>query len=65
MLYVGRIHNKSFIEIKKDPQSRSLKTNWCSIVDVLQTAAIDATNDYKLKHLVEIFGLSGDLLTRY
>lgn len=36
---------------------------WCSIVDVFQTAAIDAQEDYKLKHLVEQFQLSGSLIT--
>lgn len=36
--------------------------SWCSIVDVFQTAAIDAQEDYKLKHLVEQFSLSGSLL---
>lgn len=37
---------------------------WCSIVDAFQTSAINAVNDYKLKHLVEVFGLSSTLLTR-
>ena len=36
--------------------------NWCSIVDVFQTAAIDAQEDYKLKHLAEEFQLSGSLI---
>jgi len=36
---------------------------WCSIVDVFQTAAIDAQEDYKLKHLAEQFQLSGELLS--
>lgn len=35
---------------------------WCKIVDALQTSAISATNDYKLKHLAEVFQLSGNLL---
>jgi hypothetical protein len=35
---------------------------WCSIVDVFQTAAIDAQEDYKLKHLAEQFQLSGTLI---
>jgi hypothetical protein len=36
--------------------------HWCRIVDAFQTSAIAADNDYELKHLVEVFGLSGDLL---
>ena len=39
-----------------------MSTSWCGIADTLQTSAIEAINDYKLKHLVEIFGLSGSLL---
>ena len=29
--------------------------NWCGIVDTLQTSAIAATNDYRLKHPKESF----------
>lgn len=36
---------------------------WCKIVDAFQTSAINAHNDYKLKHLVQVFNLSGELLT--
>jgi len=42
---------------------KHLGGSWCSIVDVFQTAAIDAQEDYKLKHLVEQFQLSGSLIT--
>lgn len=35
---------------------------WCGIADTLQTCAIEAANDYRLKHLVEVFQLSGDLI---
>ena len=40
----------------------TFRLNWCSIVDVFQTSAITAQEDYKLKHLVEQFSLSGSLL---
>ena len=39
-----------------------LRVEWCRIVDSLQTSAIAATDDYKLKNLVEVFQLSGNLL---
>jgi len=39
-----------------------VKCLWCTVIDAFQNTAIDATNDYKLKHLVEVFGLSGDLI---
>jgi hypothetical protein len=35
---------------------------WRDICDTLQTCAIEAINDYRLKHLVEIFGHSDSLL---
>ena len=35
---------------------------WCGIADTLQTSAIEAINDYKLKHLVQVFNLSDGLL---
>jgi len=48
-------------KIKKTFQSlKSL--SWCNIVDAFQTSAISATDDYKLKHLVEEFQLSGNLI---
>ena len=46
---------------EKIPPKGEIST-WCNIVDVFQTAAIDATEDYRLKHLVEQFRLSGKLL---
>lgn len=36
--------------------------SWCTLSDAIQTAAMDAENDYKLKNLVELFNLSGDLV---
>lgn len=36
---------------------------WCRIVDAYQTSAISTQNDYKLKYLVKVFDLSGELLT--
>ena len=56
---------KTIIKENKRALSGSNNANWCSIVDALQTSAIAATTDYKLKHLVELFGLSGDLLDAY
>jgi DNA invertase Pin-like site-specific DNA recombinase len=54
---------KAFIQLnKKDPEG-SNNANWCRIVDALQTSAIEANDDYKLKHLVEIFQLSGTLIS--
>ncbi len=35
---------------------------WCSIADALQTSAIDAASDQKLKNLVSLFNLSSHLL---
>jgi hypothetical protein len=35
---------------------------WCSIVDVLQTSAVEQFNDTKLQNLVSLFGLAGNLL---
>jgi hypothetical protein len=35
---------------------------WCGISDAFQTSAIEAVNDFKLKHLVDIFQLSDELL---
>ena len=43
-------------------QPQGLDFSWCSIVDALQTSAVDASIDYKLKHLVEAFQLSPDLI---
>jgi hypothetical protein len=50
-------------QIKMSPK-RAQNCEWCRIVDAFQTSAIAADNDYKLKHLVKVFGLSGDLLER-
>ena len=36
--------------------------NWCSVCDALQTSAIEAINDSKLKNLANLFGLSANLL---
>jgi len=33
-------------------------------VDALQTSAIDAVDDYKLKHLADVFNLTPDLIER-
>ena len=54
---------KTIVETKKKSLSAHNSDIWCRIVDALQTSAIDAQDDYKLKHLVEVFGLSGILLT--
>jgi len=48
--------------VRKLPVEVSFGLNWCNIVDAFQTSAIAAITDYKLKRLVELFGLSGDLL---
>lgn len=53
---------KTIVEAKKKGQNDPKSNLWCKIVDAFQTSALDAQNDYKLKHLVEVFGLSGDLL---
>ena len=55
---------KNMINKKGDKNltCHSCKQAWCKIVDAFQTAAIDAQDDYKLKHLVEVFRLSGDLV---
>lgn len=53
---------KSIVEAKKKSLSAQNPNIWCRIVDAFQTSAITATNDYKRKHLVKIFSLSGELL---
>jgi len=53
---------KTVVETKKKSLSAHNSNIWCKIVDAFQTSAIAAVTDYKLKHLVELFGLSGDLL---
>ena len=45
-------------------QNAQLRSIWCKIVDAFQTSVINAHNDYKLKHLVEVFNLSGNLIHR-
>jgi len=50
------------VETKKKSLSAHNSNIWCKIVDAFQTSTIAAVTDYKLKHLVELFGLSGDLL---
>jgi len=52
---------RTIVEAKKKSLSGSNSNIWCGIVDAFQTSAINATNDYKLKHLVEQFNLSGEL----
>jgi hypothetical protein len=47
----------------KKAQKEPGSVEWCKIVDAFQASAIAAGNDYKLKHLVEVFELSGELLT--
>ena len=54
---------RTIVEAKNKSLSAHNSDIWCSIVDVFQTAAIDAQEDYKLKHLVEQFQLSGSLIT--
>lgn len=51
---------KSIVEAKKKSLSAHNSNIWCNIVDAFQTSA---TNDYKLKDLMKIFSLSGELLT--
>jgi hypothetical protein len=53
---------KTIVETKKKSLSAHNSNIWCKIVDAFQTSAISATNDYKLKHLAEVFQLSGNLL---
>ena len=42
--------------------SQARYERWQGIADTFQTAAINAQEDYKLKNLVEVFKLSGDLI---
>ena len=53
---------KTIVETKKKSLAAHNSNIWCNIVDVFQTATVDATEDYRLKHLVEQFSLSGKLL---
>jgi hypothetical protein len=43
-------------------EEKTFGLNWCSIVDVLQTSAIEAVNDQKLKMLANVFNLSDSLI---
>ena len=55
----GRFTNTS--QAKTRPYGRVLA--WQEIADAFQTSALAANEDYKLKNLVELFQLSGSLLT--
>ncbi len=43
-------------------QEMSKTNNWCSIVDAFQTCAIDKVTDVRLQDLVNLFGLSSNLI---
>jgi site-specific DNA recombinase len=68
MLYAktldGKLNNtlEALASLNKKEPSGSKTANWCTIVDVFQTAAIDAQEDYKLKHLAEQFQLADNLI---
>ena len=53
---------RTVVETKKKSLAAHNSNIWCRIVDVFQTAAIDAQEDYKLKHLAEQFQLSDNLV---
>ena len=49
--------------LEKLPIRRAFKVySWCGLVDVFQTSVIQGVNDQKLINLVDLFGLSGELL---
>lgn len=50
------------VEARKKSLSARNSEIWCGLVDAFQTSSIAAIDNYKLKHLVKIFGLSGELL---
>lgn len=54
---------RSLIEEKKMSRHTSEPFLWQGIADAFQTAAINAQEDYRLKNLVELFQLSGDLIS--
>lgn len=55
-----------YFELSSDRSKKNLtkevRSIWCMICDALQTAGINAQDDYKLKHLVDIFQLSDKLI---
>lgn len=53
---------RTIAEAKKKSLVAHNSNIWCTIVDALQTSAIDTQKDYRLKELVEVFRLSGNLL---
>jgi len=53
---------KTIVEAKKKALSGSDPNIWCRIVDALQTSAIRAHNDYKLKNFAELCQLSSTLI---
>jgi site-specific DNA recombinase len=52
----------AFSLLNRNYEDDSKNDLWCTIVDVFQTSAIAAVNDYKLKHLVEQFQLADNLI---
>lgn len=52
---------RAVVETKKKSLAAHNSNIWCSIVDALQTSSYGGPNEYKLKHLVKIFSLSGEL----
>jgi hypothetical protein len=52
----------AFSLLNRNYEDDSKNDLWCTIVDVFQTAAIDAQEDYKLKHLAEQFQLADNLI---
>jgi len=60
--YTVSHREKLYLEIKRAP-SGSCNTNWCSIVDALQTSAVEKTNDVRLENLTKLFSLSPDLIS--
>jgi len=58
---MSKANSTNLHKTKKSLSAPNSQT-WCNIVDALQTSAVAALNDYKLKHLVEQFQLSGNLI---
>ena len=53
---------RTVVEAKKKSLSAHNSNVWCYIVDVFQTSAIENIDNQKLKNLVSLFNLSGNLV---
>ncbi|MDQ5913752.1 MAG: hypothetical protein QG623_371 [Patescibacteria group bacterium] len=63
LLFDGKKVKFNLLQPFDDIYAMSSSNVWQEIADAFQTSALAANEDYKLKNLVELFQLSGSLLT--